>query len=273
VGQAINRSKWGIWNHAEYLELVAAAAEILRRDPRVELLGPAVIDYELYRTAGVVNIPWDGVYFDVLASLLYVDRRGAPENRQLGFDTVDKVVQLKAIAETAPQCGGRSWITEFNWPLREGPHSPAGRKVAIDEQSQASYLARYFLLALGTGLVERVFWWQLVARGYGLCHDNGRGGLRLRPSCLAFATLYQQLEGSTLVGLLESAEPRRQYQFRRQDGAEIVAAWSADDTPVRATLPRTVTRAVDRDGQELPVPAGVEVEIDGAPRYFWLASS
>ena len=118
--------------------------------------------------AAVLNQKDLGVRFDAVSALLYVDRRGAPENAQAGFDTVDKVVLLKAIAETAKNAAGRVWITEVNWPLWEGPHSPAGKSVSVDEESQADYLVRYYLLALGTGLVERVFWWQLVARGYGL---------------------------------------------------------------------------------------------------------
>ena len=108
IGQAINRSKWGIWNYDEYLALAARAAGILRAGPAgagVELFGPAVIDFEAHVTAAVVNLrPPAGLpelRFDGLASLLYVDRRGAPENRQLGFDTEGKVRLLAAIAGTA----------------------------------------------------------------------------------------------------------------------------------------------------------------------------
>ena len=93
-------------------------------------------------TAAVVNLraPRDlpDLRFDGLASLLYVDRRGAPENRQLGFDTEGKVRLLAAIAGTARRVAApRQWISEVNWPLREGPHSPAGKSVAVDEEAQA----------------------------------------------------------------------------------------------------------------------------------------
>jgi len=269
VGQAINRSKWGIWNYREYIDLAAAAAEILRQDPRRQILGPGVIDYEPLRTAGVLNVQQDKVFFDILASLLYVDRRGAPENTQLGFDTVDKVTQLKAIAEISPNCGERSWITEVNWPLWEGPHSPAGRKVSVDEETQANYLARYYLLTLGTGLVERVYWWQLVARGYGLSHDSGEGELRQRASFAAFATLQRLLQGATFLGPVKSAPPVRLYHFRTASGEELIAGWASDNTPVEAQLPRPADRATGLDGQELEI-SGSRVEVGGAPRYFWL---
>ncbi|HXU46887.1 MAG TPA: lipopolysaccharide kinase InaA family protein, partial [Thermoanaerobaculia bacterium] len=155
IGQAINRSKWGVWTLREYVELARIAGEVLRGrspgapgspnspgPPGVELLGPAVIDFELHATAAVLNLRAEGLRFDAVGSLLYVDRRGAPENRQLGLDATGKLRLLRAIAETAKNARGRSWITEVNWPLREGPHSPAGRSVSVDEETQASYLAR-----------------------------------------------------------------------------------------------------------------------------------
>lgn len=268
VGQAINRSKWGIWNLAEYVELVRGASEVLRREPDVEILGPAVIDFEFHVTAAALNLHRPGLRFDAVSSLLYVDRRGAPENRQAGFDTVDKVVLLKAIADTARNSTGRSWITEVNWPLREGPHSPAGRAVSVDEEPQADYLVRYYLLALGTGLVERVFWWQLVARGYGLV-DPLDDQLRRRPAFSALQTLLRELDGCRLEEVLAAPAPARLYRFRRPDGRELVVAWSAAGT-TRAALPRPVVAAVGRDGQELPAPSGTEVELGSSPVYYYL---
>jgi hypothetical protein len=270
VGQAINRSKWGVWNYVEYMELLRDASAILRQKPQVELMGPAVIDYELFRTAGIVNIPWDGVFFEILSSLLYVDRRGAPENRQLGFDTVDKVLQVKAIAETGRSCGGRSWITEVNWPLWEGPHSPAGKTVSVDEESQADYLARFYLLALATGMVERVYWWQAIARGYGLMHIDTHGSLVKRPSFHALATLHSQLEDSVFQGLLEITAPANLYRFRSHGGDPVIVGWTNDNSTMTVSLPGAVTKIVDRDGHETGMPQGTEMTIDGSPRYFWL---
>ncbi|MEJ2086521.1 MAG: hypothetical protein P8Y44_12730, partial [Acidobacteriota bacterium] len=270
IGQAINRSKWGVWNYREYLDLARDAGDILRRQPQVELMGPAVIDYELHRTAGVVNLAAEGVFFDILASLLYVDRRGAPENRQLGFDTVDKVTQLRAIAETAESCGGRSWITEVNWPLWEGPHSPAGKTVSVDEQTQADYLSRFYLLALASGMAERVYWWQLVARGYGLMVADGDGSLRRRPSFHALATLHNQLQGSIFHGPQPIAHPGRLYRFRSPEGRAILVAWTADGSVMDIDLPRPAARVIDRDGHETGRPEERTITIHGSPRYIWL---
>lgn len=271
IGQAVNRSKWGVWIYEEYLELAATAIEILRARGVGTLLGPAVIDFEFHALAGLLNLPHEGVHFDAAAHLLYVDRRGAPENKQLGFNTVDKVALMHTIAETGLNCEARSWITEFNWPLWEGPHSPAGRHVAVDEESQADYMVRYFLLTLGTGLVERVFWWQLIARGYGLVTPLSSGELRRRPAYRALATMIGQLRGTTFVRPLDCAAGARLYLFDR-DGEELIVGWSIS-APVTAWLPRPAMAAVARDGASHSVRVDAEVRLTPSPAYFNLGPS
>jgi tRNA A-37 threonylcarbamoyl transferase component Bud32 len=269
IGQAVNRSKWGIWRYDEYEPLVAMAREAFAPYPEAEILGPAVIDFEYYATAALLNMPWrPGLELDSVASLLYVDRRGAPERRQLGLDTVGKVTLLKAIAETARNSGAGSWITEVNWPLWEGPHSPAGRKVSVDEETQANYLVRYYLLALGTGLVERVYWWQLVARGYGLVAPQEDGGLRRRPSHRALATLSHQLLGGRFLGELPAPSGAFLYDFEDSEGRRRVVGWSSA-APQRALLPSSPLAAWSRDGRQEET-AGPEVEVSDSPRYFLL---
>ena len=233
-----------------------------------------MIDFEYHVTAAVLNLAGLGLRFDGVSALLYVDRRGAPENRQAGLDTEGKVTLLKAIADTARNADGRVYLTEVNWPLREGPHSPAGRAVSVGEEEQADYLVRYYLAALGTGLVERVFWWQIVAKGYGLV-DPGEGGreLRRRPSFFALKTLAAQLGGATLEAVLPVPAPARLHLFRRADGGRVAVGWSAGE-PAMVELPAPAAAVVGRDGGELPIPhgaGGTMVTVDSAPRYFHLA--
>jgi hypothetical protein len=244
VGQAINPSMWVIWNLNEYVRLVKEASEVLRG---AEILGPSVIDFEHHVTAAVLNLKRPGLRFDAVSALLYVDRRGAPENPQAGFDTEGKVLLLKAIADTARNSTGRVWITEVNWPLREGPHSPAGQAVSVGEPEQADYLVRYYLLALGTGAVERVFWWQMIAKGYGLVDPVG---LRRRPAFEAFRELIREVDGCRLESRLPAPAPARLWLLRRPDGGQVAVGWSTGG-PAKVTLP---------DGRE--------VEVTSSPRYF-----
>jgi hypothetical protein len=210
------------------------------------------------------------VRFDIVSALLYVDRRGAPENRQLGFDTVEKCALLKAIAETSRNGAARCWITEVNWPLWEGPHSPAGRTVSVDEQTQADYLVRYYLLCLTSGFVERVYWWQLAARGYGLL-DPSAEGLRERPSFAALATLERQLAGTTYRRTDQPSPTTRLAVFEGARG-QVLVAWSLAG-PETLTLEASWLRSVSRDGMPLAVESGSRVTLTSSPIYLEAADA
>jgi len=271
VGQAINRSKWGIWTQNEYVDLYLEASEILRRYPDVEVLGPSVIDFEFQSILALVNRRVPDLRFDIVSSLLYVDRRGAPENRQMGLDTVDKVTLLRAIADVGRCSSSRCWITEVNWPLREGPHSPAGKTVAVGEDEQANYLVRYYLLTLGTGLVERVYWWRLIARGYGLVAPSSDGSLRRRPAWHALRNLIAQLGGATFHGPITSPEGAFLYRFER-DGRDIVVGWSVS-AATEATLPRPCGEVISRDGGQVSDSPGRDVRLGPSPTYYILTGA
>jgi len=268
VGQAINRSKWGVWRPREYLALAAAAAEALRRYPGVEIAGPAVIDFEPHALAAALNLdPGSAPRFDLVSALLYVDRRGAPENAQLGFDTLGKLAFFRAIAATSRRGADRLWVSEVNWPLAEGPHSPAGRAVAVGEEAQADFLQRYLLLALASGLAERVDWWQPIAKGYGLVDPLPDGGLRRRPAFAALAHLARLLDGATCEGREVAAPPAWLLRLRLREGALAWAGWSAGPE-VEVELPCRPLRALGRGGEELPLPRGTRVRLGASPRYF-----
>lgn len=265
VGQAPNRSKWGVWQPREYRTLARVAADVLRAHGDVRLLGPGVIDFEPLATLGLLHYPGMPT-FDALASLLYVDRRGAPEETQMGYDAAGKAALLAAAADGAT-AGGRSWVTEFNWPLREGPHAPAGKMVAVDEETQADYLVRCYLAFLAAGDTERAYWWQMVARGYGLvCPEEG-GRLRRRASWEALRVLRQMTRGAACVGRVVGegvAQGVRGLRFAAA-GGEVVVAWSVEGEAELAVA-GTVEEVVDRAGRRLA--RRQRVKLNGSP--VWL---
>ena len=120
-------------------------------------------------------------------------------------------------------------------------------------------------------MVERVFWWQVVARGYGLVDPADPVSPRRRPRFLALKTMIRELDGARLEAVLPAPAPARLYRFRKTDGAEIVVGWSATDRPARATLPRPAFSVMGRDGEELPATTGTEVDLGPSPRYFRLS--
>jgi hypothetical protein len=260
IGHAWNRTKWGVWDYTEYLKLAEPAFK-LRDTSGVKLVGPAVIDFEFHLYPPTLSrLP-----FDKASSLLYVDRVGAPENAQFGWTAEMKIAMFKALAEGSlrRECG--CWITEVNWPLQgTGPYSPAAGKPNVTEDEQADYLVRYYIIGLASGLIERVFWWQLVAPGYGLV-DNRETPWRRRPGFAAMTTLRKILSGSTFTGR-SGACGSRMYFFRK-NGADFAACWTTG-RPAEVELPKPAAAIVDRNG-ERHVFSGRRVRVSGSPIYVF----
>jgi hypothetical protein len=260
VGHAWNRTKWGVWNYKEYLHLARSAADLAEKYD-VKIVGPAVIDFEFHLYPPVLKeIP-----FDKVSSLLYVDRVGPPEDTQFGWDTATKVALLKATVDVSAIEGRDLWITEVNWPLKDtGKYSPASGKPNVTEERQADYLVRYHILTLASGFVERIYWWQLVAPGYGLI-DNRAEGWRKRPSFFAFKTMVAILEGSTFVRKIDFPQAKL-FHFVK-DGESYVVCWTTGPA-FELNFPFPAKRIIDRDGHGESLRDN-RILIDGSPKYVF----
>jgi len=260
IGHAWNRTKWGIWDYHEYLSL-AHAAFSYAKDYAVQLIGPAVIDFEFHLYPPLLKL----LPFDIITSLLYVDRVGAPENTQFGWDTAKKTALLKAVVDKCSSGPKRLWITEMNWPLQgTGKYSPVSGKPNVTEEQQADYLVRYFILALAGGFVEKIFWWQLVAPGYGLI-DNREQEWRKRPSYFAYQTMIELLTNSIFQGRFSFTKAEIFMFCRRQD--VFAVAWTKGEE-IEYTFPGQIKKIQDRSGRELPT-AGNTVVLDHSPKYIF----
>ena len=200
IGNAINRMKWGFFSVKEYLDFYEIAYNIKRNSfQEYNLIGPSVIDFEYHYTIRALFSQYR-VYFDKVSALLYVDRRGAPENVQMGsYDTSKKINLLYSIASLSKRSSNKLVITEANWPISNTkPYAPTSEHECVSVETYARYMLRYYLLALGTKKVETIFWHQLIAPGYGLI-DN-RGGLVLkRPAYEVFKTMIDFLQESEVL--------------------------------------------------------------------------
>jgi hypothetical protein len=260
VGHAWNRTKWGVWDYKEYLRLARLATELAEKYD-VKIVGPAVIDFEFHLYPPVLKeIP-----FDKVSSLLYVDRVGPPENTQFGWETAAKVALLKAAVDVSAVKGKDLWITEFNWPLKgTGEYSPASGKPNVTEEQQADYLVRYHILTLASGFVERVYWWQLVAPGYGLI-DCREGGWRKRPSFFALKTMVAILEDSTFVRKID--HPQAMLFAFTKDSESCVVCWTPGPN-FKLDFPFRIKRIVGRDGQEESLQTN-RILIGESPKYIF----
>ena len=186
VGNTTNRTKWGFFAVSEYLNFYNVVQQVRDENfPTLKLIGPSVIDFEYYYTASsLFNLK--NIKFDKLSSLLYVDRRGAPEKRQYGFNFKNKINLLASMVNLSSKVDNEIYITEANWPLKNtAPYAPTSEKECVNESDYAQYMQDYIETARNSNKIAKLYWHQLVAPGYGLI-DNRDGVVRKTPAFYEF---------------------------------------------------------------------------------------
>jgi len=264
IGNAINRTKWGFVSVDEYFSFYQTAQTVRDKHyPSLKLLGSAVIDFEIY---ALLRSLWHArkIFYDGVAALLYVDRRGAPESKQFIFDAVGKINFFWSSLLLSPLTKNRLVINEVNWPIENTrPYAPALDDVWVSEEDYSNYLLRYYLLALANARVECIYWHQLIAPGYGLI-DNRDGVLRKRRAYYAFQTLIQFMDKAIIKSVFET--PSHIQIFAKNGlGTPYSIQWALGQ-PFKARLPMGMS-AIDAVGQKIPCVNG-QLEIGSEPVYF-----
>ncbi len=239
VGNAINRIKWGFVLPKEYLLFYRSVQGVRDAEfPDIRLVGPAVIDFEYHVTIRAL-FNFFKIRYDALSSLLYVDRRGAPENRQFIFDTRDKIDLLRTIATLSPKLASKElYITEVNWPIADtGKYAPTSKHERVNETEYMAYMVRYYLLAAATGQVTTVYWHQLIAPGYGLI-DN-RDGIRRREAFTAFGFMNTLLAPTRFKRMVREGEV---YKALFVNGSRQITALWCNGTSRNIDIPVTAQR-------------------------------
>lgn len=200
IGSTINRAKWGFFSVDEYSRFYKVAYDLkTSKYPNIKLIGSGVIDFEYHFTAHTLFNFCD-YRFDGVSSLLYVDRRGAPENMQMGFTLLDKIALLTTMVWLSPKSAHELHITETNWPISgTAPYAPTSEYECVSEAFYADYMLRYHLLAFASQQVDSLSWHQLIAAGYGLV-DN-REGLRKREAYDIYKYMVHTLKNAEFLRL------------------------------------------------------------------------
>ncbi|MHC4549232.1 MAG: lipopolysaccharide kinase InaA family protein [Planctomycetota bacterium] len=270
AGHATNRTKWGVWNLGEYRRLLEPLRAQRERHPSLRFMGPAINDFEYHYVAASLGSLPRGFRLDGLSLHLYVDRRGPPENRQHTFSALDKFTLARVLARQSRRCGNQVIVSEVNWWLEDpgghahpfAPYAEADHEWEVTEDRYADYMLRYYLHALCSGMVDRVYWWRLVAAPFGLVDDLDADRWRARPAYHALKHFLARFGESTFVGKLDAPENAYLFRFRQPDGAEAVIGFSADGER-RVDLPFAYDRAVDALGTEV-----IGDVLTGRPVYF-----
>lgn len=200
IGSTVNRAKWGFFSIDEYSRFFKVAYDLkISKFPNVKLIGSGVIDFEYHFTAHTL-FNFFRYRYDGTASLLYVDRRGAPENTQLGFNLSDKIALLSAMVWLSPKSAHELHITETNWPISNtAPYAPTSEHECVSEELYGDFMLRYHLLAFASMQVNSVSWHQLIAPGYGLI-DN-RNGMKKRTAFTTYKFMVSSLKYAEFLRL------------------------------------------------------------------------
>ena len=118
--------------------------------------------------------------------------------------------------------------------------------------------------AIASGLVERIYWWQLVAPGYGLV-DNRGAEWRKRPGYFALRQMVRLLEGSRFEGK-EPVRGAEVFWFHKE-GRRFAVCWTRRGTADHE-LGAVPSEIVGRDGEERPA-ASARIRIDERPQYVF----
>lgn len=274
ITHAYNRIKWGIWSLQELNTLLSVAIQYKRKYPHINIIGPACIDFEF---AAVISALKEvekidrNFQFDALSHLLYVDRRGAPENKQGRFSTLEKSRLLKAIANTLPGSKNKVIVSEVNWPIENtGVWSPIvcpyetakwqNKPSGEPEAAYANYMLRYLAITLCSGHVEQVFWWRLSAHGYGLVDDKNQ--FTPRPAFYALAHFLKLLSNATFTRKLPSENSVYLMEFSRE-GQQILMGWSTQHEPQVFSPPWQPDVIYNAYGEII-----TDTTLTSSPKYF-----
>ena len=230
IGSTINRAKWGFFSVNEYLKFYKVAYDLKHYEfQNIKLLGSGVIDFEFHFTAHTL-FNFCKCRYGGVSALLYVDRRGAPENTQLGFTLADKIALLSTLVWLSPKTKQELHITETNWPISNtAPFAPTSEHECISEDLYADFMLRYYLLAFASQQVNSISWHQLIAPGYGLV-DN-REGIRKREAFSTYKFMFETLKNAQFLRM----DIKRNYYIMQVLTQEKVLQihWSLKDTTLK----------------------------------------
>lgn len=269
LGNAINRKKWAIFSMDEFFQFYKVGYDLRNKKfPDIRLLGSSVIDFEYYFSIRTLyNL--SRIRFDQFSCLLYVDRRGAPENTQMGLDLIKKLHLLQSMLRLSRKSSNEIVITETNWPISNtAPYAPTGEGDCVSLEDQASFLVRYYILALASNVVKNVYWHQLIAPGYGLVDDRNNDLIKY-PSYFAFKTMLEYLQGAEFKDLIITDNNFYTAIFlnhtEKKQAQEIKVCWSNSQELKTIDVNDTKQQIVSIDGTEI---TDTDIKFSSSPIYL-----
>jgi tRNA threonylcarbamoyl adenosine modification protein YjeE len=274
VGQAINRSKWGCRNYMEAASLFQPMIQWKKDFPNVKFIGPSLIDYEWDYLVGLLECLPKDVHFNAASQALYIDRCGAPENKQGNVAAIDKLVRIRAIANSSRAIGEQLIVSEFNWPLiGTGVWSTVGSPYvfpgshtndpSVSERDAAIFTLRYAFIGLASGVAASMVFWELAAHGFGLIdpgvdEDLNQQQWRKRPAFVALSVFFTLLKDAHFIRAIQADHKAKAWvlEFKDSNEKHIVVGWTSDSLANRK-MPKVdfeIKTVVDSFGKTISEP-------------------
>ena len=264
IGTTINRSKWSFFSVDEYNRFYKVAYDLkISEFPHITIIGSGVIDFEYHFTAHTL-FNFFKYKYDAISSLLYVDRRGAPEHMQMGFALSDKIALLSTMVWLSPKSKHALHITETNYPISNtAPYAPTSEYECIDEQSYADFMLRYHLLTFASQQVDSLSWHQLIAKGYGLI--NNIDGITYRAAFKTYKYMLEVLRDAQFLRL----DIKRDYYILQCliDDRLLQIHWSLKPTTLKN---EDFFETYSRDGEKI---TDEILNIGSSPVYIYITQA
>lgn len=244
-------------NPGDYAKLLGAAYKSCKdADPGATVLGCSTSGTDLDFIGRVLDAG-SGRFMDAVSFHPYC--APLPPEKKLPQD----ISKLKSLAPGKPL-----WISEFGYPTHTA-------EAGVDEETQANYLVRAFLLSRASPSIERVSWYDFQNDGEDRAdaeHNFGlvRKDLTPKPSFGAFKTMASlvrdlpvaefQVVGNTYLARFGAGENRLSAVWRL-GGAESVEIPCANGR----------YRIIERDGESRAVEtkeSRLEIAVSEKPKYI-----
>ena len=249
------------WKHqpnpGDYARLLEAAYKACKdADPGSTVLGCSTAGTDLDFIGGVLAAG-GGRFMDAISFHPYCQPL-PPKERLL-----DDISRLKALAPEKPL-----WITEFGYPTHAGA-------AGVDEETQANFVVRTFLLARTSPAVQRVFWYDFQNDGEDRIEAEFNFGL-VRMDKTPKASYGALKTMSSLVRDLPPAEFHTSgdtYLLTFAEGKNrLTAVWRSGGTDsIKVPCSKGLFRIIERDGESRTVEAKesfLEISASEKPRYI-----
>jgi hypothetical protein len=178
----------------------------------------------------------------------------------------DLVGEVTSIADRAAAAGvaKKVWITEIGYPT----HRTSG---GSEETAQAWHGVRTLVLLQSTGVVEKLYWYDLKDDGFNRAYNEDNFGLirhqqfncAPKPGVVAMSAFIRMTGAAAFAGLKRQGDLYAA-TYRRADGGEVLVLWTTGEAR-QVKVSGKVNAAVDLMGA--PMEPAADVKVSVAPLY------